>query len=101
MNNQETFHKLIQLISQTISIPTNTIMSSSKHCEVIDARYMLVNLLHKNGLYPSQIAELLQQTPTNVRRMINLYDIRLSTNKQFAYNAKNVQKAFENNFFLL
>lgn len=99
MNNQETFQRIVQLISTALSIPSEIILSDSKHCEIIDARYILVKVLHRHGFYPTQIAQLLKQSPANIRHIINLYDTRLSTNKQFSYNVQTVYKALENNAF--
>lgn len=50
---------IFQLVSEVTEIDSNIILSKSRTAEVVDARYLLVHLLHKQGFYLSSIAKIM------------------------------------------
>lgn len=56
MCKADIFNEIIQVVSRETEIAPKVILSGSKEAEVVDARYLLVYFLFKEGFYPSQIA---------------------------------------------
>lgn len=61
MCKADIFNEIIQIVSRETEIAPKVILSGSKEAEVVDARYLLVYFLFKEGFYPSQI-ELIDRT---------------------------------------
>lgn len=55
MCKADIFNEIIQIVSRETEIAPKVILSGSKEAEVVDARYLLVYFLFKEGFYPSQI----------------------------------------------
>lgn len=49
---EEIFARTLEVVSGTTDVSPELILSKDRHEEVVDARYLLVYLLHKQGMYP-------------------------------------------------
>ena len=58
MGKQETFSLILSLVEKETEISRDLILSGDKHEEVVDARALLLAILHEAGFYPAQIAAL-------------------------------------------
>jgi len=58
-------------------IPKELILSKTRVEEVVDARCMLIELLHDNGFYPRMIADALGVSRCYARRVLNEFPERL------------------------
>lgn len=71
------FAKLSEAVSRETGIAVSVITSSDRREEVVDARYMLVYLLHLEGFYASMIAPLIGVKKRSVNRIISDFEHRL------------------------
>ena len=91
MCKSEIFAEIIEAVSRETEVSASQILGCSKHMEVVDARSIVVKLLHEKGLYPEQIAALLHKTAASIRYLLSNYESRKSTNKIIAIYAQNVR----------
>lgn len=56
MYKLEIFEKTISAIVEETEIKRELILSNAKQEEVVDARYLLVEIMSEQGLYPTQIS---------------------------------------------
>lgn len=69
MSKTDIYKSLIKAIESETEISEDKILSESRKTEVVDARSILVNLMHENGFYPSQIAQFIHKTPSTVHNL--------------------------------
>lgn len=93
MCKSEIFAEIIEAVSRETEVSASQILGCSKHMEVVDARSILVKLLHENGLYPEQIAVLLHKTSASIRYLLSNYESRKSANKIITIYTQNVRKS--------
>lgn len=67
MCKEDIFNEIIQVVS--------------RETEVVDARYLLVYFLSKEGFYPSQIALLVRKTKRAVNYMLSNFSSRVRCGK--------------------
>ena len=72
------FAKLSEAVSRETGIAVEVITSTDRREEVVDARYMLVYLLHLEGFYASMIAPLVGVKKRSVNRIVSDFEHRLS-----------------------
>lgn len=70
MCKSELFRKLLKLTAEETEIAENRIIGKDTDMESTDARYILATLLYEHGLYPSQIAPMLNRTSRSIRWLI-------------------------------
>lgn len=92
----EIFEKVLSAVSHVTEIPAQKILSPDRTNEVVDARSILVYILFEEGLYPSQIAYLLQYTASNIRYLISSFPSRVSSRKMLARNLQIIRKNIAN-----
>lgn len=80
MLKSEVFEKVLQEVVAQTEITRDRILSQEICVEVVDARHILMYIMHTLGFYPRQIAELMNCSPSNVRKALNLFRDRLSSN---------------------
>lgn len=73
--------RLFRLSAGKREIAPKVILSGSKEAEVVDARYLLVYFLFKEGFYPSQIASLVGKTKRAVNYMLSNFSSRVRCGK--------------------
>lgn len=76
MCKSEIFNQILNVVEKETEIERADILSANKNAEVVDARYMLVYLLYKKGLYYREIARMTGISRQAVGRMISLFDRR-------------------------
>ena len=93
MCKSEIFAEIIEAVSRETEVSASQILGCSKHMEVVDARSILVKLLHEKGLYPERIAVLLHKTAASIRYLLSNYESRKSANKIITIYTQNVRKS--------
>ncbi|MCM1301892.1 MAG: hypothetical protein NC226_09240 [Bacteroides cellulosilyticus] len=98
MRKSELFAHILDCVVVETEIEKEQILSSNKNAEVVDARYILVYLLDRNGFYHREIARLSGISRQAVSRMISLFDTRLFRGgKIFEITLNRICKKLENN----
>lgn len=97
MCKRKIFAELLSTVSRETEISEETIMSRSRYEEVVDARCLLVKLLHESGMYPPVIAGLMGRTPAGIRYILSDYDDRVRSKRYLENNAQAVRKQLKNN----
>ena len=92
MCKSEIFVRTLQIISEETEIPAESILSSSKETDVVDARYLLVHSLYQQGLYPSQIARRINKTKRSVNYMLSRFYNRMEYGKMMRIQNENIKK---------
>lgn len=80
MLKSEVFEKALQEVVAQTEISRERILSQETCVEVVDARHILRYIMHSLGFYPRQIAELMNCTPSNVRKALGQFHDRVSSN---------------------
>lgn len=98
MRNIELFNEILACVASATEIDQADILSSDKHAEVVDARYLLVYAAHRKGFYRREIARYSKITRQAVGRMLTCFDIRRSKGGNFfEINLKTICKRLEIN----
>lgn len=98
MCKSEIFAEIVNLVGKETEVSTESILSSSKVTEVVDARSIVIFLLSGYGLYLEQIAALLHKTSASIRYLLSTFESRKSANKMIAIYLQNIRKSLENEF---
>lgn len=88
---------VLDAVSEELEIAKESILSKSRHAEIVDARHMAVRLLHLHGIYPVRIAEILRLSPRNIHYVITAFDARIQTNRKLRNIYAKLAKQFGNN----
>ncbi len=78
MVKSEIFEEILSAVSRETEITPERIASNDTTEEAVDARYILVYMLHKKGFYASTIAPLIQHRKRSVNRILSDFENRLS-----------------------
>ena len=81
MGKQETFNRVLSLIEEEAEVSRDLILSGNKQEEVVDARALLLYVLHELGFYPSQIAALSGICPRCISPFIVGFNERKSSRR--------------------
>lgn len=92
MCKSEIFAEILRIVSKETEISKDDILSNSKEVEVVDARYLLVILLHDNGFYPSQIASHINKTKRSINYILSNFSDRLRGGKMLRIQYENIKK---------
>ena len=96
MCKSEIFAKILRLVSEETEISTSDILSGSKETDVVDARYLLVYLLHERGFYPSQIALYVCKTKRSINYILSSFSDRFRAGKMLRIQYENIKKTAGN-----
>ncbi len=77
MKKSEIISSVLSAVSDETEITLKSILSQDRRREVVDARHIAINLLHKSGIYQSNIAEIFRITPRNVQYIMSDFDARM------------------------
>lgn len=77
MRKLQIFAKILSAVSDETGIPGDMIASGNRSAETVDARYLLVYFLFRNGFYPSAIAPLIHHTIRSVNRILSTFEDRM------------------------
>ena len=78
MVKTEIFAELMSAVSSETEIPPEVIASGDRSAEAVDARYLLVYLLHRRGFYASTIAPFLGHRKRSINHILSDFEHRLS-----------------------
>lgn len=78
MRKSEIFAGILADVSSEAEIDSDRILSSERKEEVVDARYLVIFLLHGNGFYPAMIAERMGLSARAVRSAMSGFEARLA-----------------------
>ena len=92
MCKSKIFAEILSVVSIETEVSQEKILSDSKEIEVVDARSILIHLLKKEGLYPSEIASFINKTKRSVNQNISSFDDRLSGGKIMGIILEKVRK---------
>lgn len=92
MKKSKIFAETLKIISEETEIPENKILSESKEIDVVDARFILIHVLYRKGIYPSEIAAFIGKTKRCVNHSISTFDSRLSSGKIMRFTWERVKK---------
>lgn len=93
---KEVLTKMLDIISYETDIPAERIMSRCSATEIVDARWICVQLLKEMGYYPSRIAKLMDITPRYVQYILTDFNDRLIINRLMRTNYENIKNALRN-----
>lgn len=79
MNKSDIFARILSAVSTATDVPSELILSANRYEETVDARYLLVHLLSRHGLYPSQIAALTGHTRRCINKLLANFPGRLDS----------------------
>lgn len=97
MCKADIFNEIIQVVSRETEIAPKVILSGSKEAEAVDARYLLVYFLFKEGFYPSQIASLVGKTKRAVNYMLSNFSSRVRCGKMMGIYRERIGNELGNN----
>lgn len=84
--------QVLDLVSVETEISQELILSKSRSMDIVDARHLVIKLLHSKDIYPSRIAATFGMSPRSVRHVITAFDARVQANKSLGYNLVKIRK---------
>lgn len=96
MYKSEIFAKILQTVSQETEIPPEQILSPKKDEETVDARYLLVYFLYRNGFCSSRIALCIHKDVRTINIILTHFEERKSNRKYFGILLENIKKQLGN-----
>lgn len=91
MKKTDIFHITARIISTECEIPVDRILSKSRDVETVDARYLLIYFLSKQGLYPNCIAKLIGRTARSVTGALSKIDDRKQASRYFRNKCETIK----------
>lgn len=98
MKKSEIISSVLSDVSEETEIDLKTILSQDKRREVVDARHIAINLLHKNGIYPSNIVDIFRITLRSINYAISDFDTRLLYNPPMRNSYERLRKRLGNTY---
>ena len=77
MYKKSYFDRVLAVVAELCELSSEDILYGRKTDEVVDARWIIVKILHEQGYHTSKIAMLLQMTQRNVTHIVNVFQDRL------------------------
>ena len=96
----EIFAEILQAVSQETEIPPEQVLSPKKDEETVDARYLLVYFLSRNGFCSSRIASCIHKDIRTVNLILTHFEEREAHRKYFGIMLENLRKTLGNKGFL-
>lgn len=93
---RELFERVLDVVSDVTEIDKTIILSKSKASEVVDARYIAIEILTKSGVYKNKIASIFGCTMRNVQHIISNFDARIAYNKPMRNNYERIKQLLGN-----
>lgn len=76
MCKSELYRQILGTVSQETEISEERILSKAKNAEIVDARYLLVYFLWRQGFHAPVISSLMNFSRRPIEKMISQFDIR-------------------------
>lgn len=86
----------MEAVAQQTEIAPEKIIGKGRGMEVVDARCILFCILREQGLYATQIAQIVNRTPVAVRYLLSKIDDRIKANKMVRSYLDKARKQLEN-----
>lgn len=71
------YQTVMSVVSDLTDLTENEILHGKRTMEIVDARWLAVRLMRDIGLYPFQIAEMMDMTVRSVQYILNNFDDRM------------------------
>ncbi len=92
------YRTVLSAVAEESEIPEDKILSPCKERETVDARYVLVYLLHKRlGLYPSRIKAVTGICERSINYILTFYEQRYNQSNYLRTIAANVAHKLRTN----
>lgn len=76
MRKTEIFAETLKSVAEETELTPEQILSCCRTAETVDARYMLVYLLKREGIYIGEIARMMNFSRRGVEKMLSQFDDR-------------------------
>lgn len=87
MCKSELYRQILGTVSQETEIPEERILSKAKNAEIVDARYLLVYFLWRQGFHAPVISSLMNFSRRPIEKMISQFDLRRKQSGKMFGNA--------------
>ena len=77
MYKQDYFDRVLSVVAELSELSVDNILHGRKTDEVVDARWIIVKILHEQGYHTAKIALLLNMTQRNVTHIVTVFQDRL------------------------
>ena len=77
MYKKDYFERLVSVVAELSELSADNNLYGRKTDEVVDARGIIVKILHAQGYHTSKIALLMHMTQRNVTHIVNIFQDRL------------------------
>lgn len=96
MKKSDLLIEALEAASYITDLTKEQIMSKTRKTNYVDARYIVIYILSQKGLYPDEIAEIMNFTSVNIRLMLSRINSRISGNANFRNKIKQTENYLEN-----
>lgn len=76
MNRLEYFGKVMRVVTELTELTDQEILGKGKGIEVVDARWMVIQLLHEKGYSTKQIAPLMLRPARTINHALSMFPDR-------------------------
>lgn len=87
---------VVDTVARETDTTREAIMSSARNSEVVDARHMVIKILHSRGLYPSRIARIMGLSVRAVHYAITSFHSRTRGNRSLLMTYERIAKQLGN-----
>ncbi len=95
MCKSNVFQHVLDETSAETEVLQSVILSSDKSAETVDARYIVVKLCSRSGIYPCGIADKIGITVRAVNHILSTFDVRISSRKMMQINYEVIKSKCE------
>lgn len=92
MSTTAIFTTILNAVCTETDISKDDILTDKKQTETVNARHILVHLLYKSGIYPRQIAKMINQTSRSVNYMLSKFSERVRNEKIMRMDCERIEK---------
>lgn len=96
MCKSDVFKKILEFVTNETEVDANLILSDKRTAEIVDARYIVVKLLHDAGFYNQTIAKLIHHTEKSVSIILYNFSDRIKHNKFFRITYETIKNKVGN-----
>lgn len=82
MNKEEYFNEVVKVITELTDVSKESIVSSSREADVVDARWITIRLLKESGYSTKQIVPLIGHKRRTIDHAMMMLDDRI----KYSYN---------------
>lgn len=87
----EIFASILADVSKETDVPEDIIVSNSRNADAVEARWILVKLLHRQGFYTSRIAPLVNLKKRAVNNILSKFEDKLKTSALMSINYRTLK----------